>query len=62
MLLLSLPLCFYVLYKLTDTSYDVEKAIHVEDLQEDQVHGAALPKGHHTEATAPVDEKHDVTP
>jgi hypothetical protein len=58
MLLFSLPLTFYVLYKLRETNYDVEKVVHVEELQQDQVHGA-IPKGHHSEhveATTP-DEK-----
>jgi hypothetical protein len=47
MLLFSLPLCFYVLYKIRETNYDIEKPVHVEDINDVQIHNAALPKGHH---------------
>ena len=50
MLLLSLPLCFLVLWKCTDTNYDTEKPIHVEDLTAGQIEGVALPTGHHLHA------------
>ena len=46
MLLVSLPLCFYVLYHTRESNYEVEKVIHVEDVGENQLH-VALPKGHH---------------
>ena len=61
MLLVSLPLCTYVLYHTRETNYDVEKVIHVEDLAENQIHSAAVPKGHHVDeghvAVEQVDEK-----
>lgn len=49
MLLVSLPLCFYVLYHTRETNYEVEKVIHVEEVGNAQIHGAAVPKGHHTD-------------
>jgi hypothetical protein len=48
MMLVTLPLCAYVLYKTPNTNYDREPVVHVEDLSGEQLHGAALPKGHHT--------------
>lgn len=51
LLLVSLPLCFLVLYHIRDTNYDVERTTHVEEVDSDKVHGAALPKGHHTHDT-----------
>jgi len=48
MLLFSLPLCALVLWKCRDTNYDVERVVHVEELEKAALHGAALPKGHHT--------------
>lgn len=54
MLLVSLPLCFYVLYHTRETNYDVEKVVRVEDVGQDLIHGAAIPKGHHIDAR-PVD-------
>jgi len=57
MLLVSLPLCAFVLYHTRETNYDVEKVIRVEDLQNNQIHGVALPHGHHTEAMhAPIEQ------
>jgi hypothetical protein len=58
MLLFSLPLTFYVLYNLRETNYDVENVVHVEELEQSQVHGA-IPKGHHAEQveTTTQDEK-----
>ena len=50
MLLVSLPLCTFVLYHTRETNYEVEGVIHVEDVAEGQIHGAAVPKGHHVEA------------
>lgn len=52
------------MYKTPDTNYDVEKVYRVEDMSEDAIHGAAVPKGHHTErpvAVAPErqEEKYD---
>lgn len=49
LLLVSLPFMFYVLYMTPDTNYDTEAVYHVEDLSEDKLHGAAVPKGHHAE-------------
>ena len=45
---MSLPLCFLVLYHVRDTNYDVEGVTHAEDVDSNKVHGAAMPKGHHT--------------
>nr|XP_031860987.1 uncharacterized protein CI109_003714 [Kwoniella shandongensis]KAA5528059.1 hypothetical protein CI109_003714 [Kwoniella shandongensis] len=63
-LLVSLPLCAYVLWKAPESNYDVEGVTHVEDVSEDQLNGAALPKGHHAHHLAATsshgDEKKDV--
>jgi hypothetical protein len=47
MLVVSLPLCGYVLWSVRDTNYDVEGVIHAEDVDKSQMHGAAVPSGHH---------------
>lgn len=47
MLVISLPLCGYVLWSVRDTNYDVEVVIHAEDVDKAQMHGAAVPTGHH---------------
>jgi len=47
MLVISLPLCGYVLWGVRDTNYDVEGVIHAEDVEKSQMHGAAVPTGHH---------------
>ena len=48
MLVISLPLCGYVLWGIRDTNYDVEPVIHAEDVDKSQMHGEmALPSGHH---------------
>ena len=47
MLVISLPLCGYVLWSVRDTNYDVEGVIHAEDVDKAQMHGAAVPTGHH---------------
>lgn len=48
MLVISLPLCGYVLWGIRDTNYDVETVIHAEDVDKSQLHGEmALPSGHH---------------
>ena len=64
MLLVSLPLCTFVLYHTRETNYEVEGVIHVEDVGEDQIHGAALPKGHRVDAVyvnaGQIEEKRDV--
>jgi hypothetical protein len=60
LLLVSIPLCTFVLYHIRDTNYDVEKVVHVEDVQDSQIEGAAVPKGHHTDEVHAVrvgDEK-----
>jgi hypothetical protein len=64
LLLVSLPLCFLVLYHVRDTNYDVEGVTHAEDVDSDKVHGAAMPKGHHThdhpdQGVSAVEEKKD---
>lgn len=51
---MSLPLCFLVLYHIRDTNYDVERTTHVEEVDSDKVHGAAMPKGHHAHVRADV--------
>jgi hypothetical protein len=47
MLVISLPLCGYVLWSVRDTNYDVEGVVHAEDVDKAQMHGAAVPSGHH---------------
>lgn len=46
MLLVSLPLCAWVLWGIRDTNYDVENVTHVEDVPEGAITGIALPPGH----------------
>ncbi|KAF3765382.1 MFS general substrate transporter [Cryphonectria parasitica EP155] len=46
MLLVSLPLCFWVLWGVRDTNYDVEHITKVEDLSDGAIEGVALPPGH----------------
>lgn len=50
LLLVSLPLCFWVLWHCKDTNYDSEKPVHVEDLKASQMDGVAMPSGHHLQA------------
>ncbi|KGB79054.1 hypothetical protein I307_02859 [Cryptococcus deuterogattii 99/473] len=61
MLLISLPLCGYVLWSTNETNYEIEGVIKVEDVDSSAVGGAALPKGHHMheEEKVSVDEKVD---
>lgn len=60
LLLFSLPFMFYVLYMTPDTNYDTEAVYHVEDVSDEKMHGAAMPKGHHTDHNgAPVVETKD---
>lgn len=61
MLLVSLPLCGYVLWSTNETNYEVEGVVKVEDVDSSAVGGAALPKGHHMheEEKVSVDEKVD---
>lgn len=49
LLMTSLPFAAFVLYKTPDTNYDHEKVYHVEDVSDAAIHGAAVPKGHHTD-------------
>jgi hypothetical protein len=61
MLVISLPLCGYVLWGIRDTNYDIEGVIHAEEVDKSQMHGAAVPSGHHlhedsTNVGARVDE------
>lgn len=46
MLLASLPLCFWVLWGIRDTNYDVEHVTKVEDVAGGAIEGVALPSGH----------------
>ncbi|ORX37399.1 putative DUF895 domain membrane protein [Kockovaella imperatae] len=59
MLLISLPLCAFVLYKCRDTNYDVERVVHVEELEKSAIHGGALPAGHHTANTGAIEMTQD---
>lgn len=47
MMVVSLPLALWVILKTPDTNMDTEQVVHVEDLNADQLHNAALPTGHH---------------
>ena len=57
LLLVSLPLCGYVLYKTQESSYEIETAYHVENMKDSELHGAALPSGHHAEHLRNADSK-----
>ncbi|AFR98414.1 hypothetical protein J008_06397 [Cryptococcus neoformans] len=46
-LLVSLPLCGYVLWTANETNYEVEGVVKVEDVEGNAVEGPALPTGHH---------------
>lgn len=46
MLLVSLPLCIWVLWGVRDTNYDVEHVTKVEDVPDGIITGVALPPGH----------------
>lgn len=46
MLLVSLPLCIWVLWGVRDTNYDVEHVTKVEDIPDGVIPGVALPAGH----------------
>lgn len=46
LLLVSLPLCAWVLWGIRDSNYDVENVTHVEDVPEGAITGVALPPGH----------------
>lgn len=46
LLLVSLPLCAWVLSTVRDTNYDVENPTHVEDVTEGTIIGMSLPAGH----------------
>ncbi|KUI55303.1 hypothetical protein VP1G_02715 [Cytospora mali] len=46
LLLLSLPLCIWVLWGVRDSNYEVEKVTHVEDVADGAIEGLALPPGH----------------
>ena len=50
MLLVSLALCAFVLYHTRESNYEVEQVVRVEDVGSSEIHGAALPKGHHVDA------------
>jgi hypothetical protein len=64
MMLVTLPLCAFVLYRTPDTNYDKEPPVHVEQLTDAELSGAALPKGHHTAGDVnyeSVDDKKDIS-
>lgn len=46
MLLVSLPLCFLVLWGVRDTNYDIEPVTKIEDVSDAAIEGLALPPGH----------------
>lgn len=46
MLLVSLPLCIWVLWGVRDTNYDVEHVTKIEDVPDGIITGVALPPGH----------------
>lgn len=46
MLLVSLPLCIWVLWGIRDTNYDVEHITKVEDIPDGVISGVAMPSGH----------------
>ncbi|CAN8104143.1 unnamed protein product [Discula destructiva] len=46
MLLVSLPLCMWVLWGIRDTNYDVEHVTKIEDVPDGVIAGVALPPGH----------------
>lgn len=46
MLLISLPLCIWVLWGVRDTNYDVEHVTKIEDVTDGVISGVALPPGH----------------
>lgn len=46
LLLVSLPLCAWVLWGIRDSNYDVENVTHIEDVPEGAITGIALPPGH----------------
>lgn len=57
LLLVSLPLCAYVLWGIRDSNYDVENVKHVEDVPESAITGIALPPGHVAGEHLPGDVK-----
>lgn len=58
MLLVSLPLCIWVLWGVRDTNYDVEHVTKVEDVPDGVIPGVAVPAGH--VAGEHLDSKDDV--
>lgn len=46
LLLVSLPLCIWVLWGVRDSNYEVEKVTRVEDVSDSAIEGMALPPGH----------------
>jgi len=46
-LLISLPLCEYILYHMRESNYEAEHVVNVEDVSMDVVEGVAIPSGHH---------------
>lgn len=44
-MLVSLPLCAFVLYKARESNYDVEGVVRVEEVAPETLGKAALPKG-----------------
>lgn len=52
MTLLSLIPCAYVLWNIPESMHGIERVIHVEDVEDKQLQGAAVPSGHHTHEQA----------
>lgn len=46
MLLVSLPLCAWVLWGVRDSNYEVEHVTKIEDVSDGAIDGLALPPGH----------------
>lgn len=46
MLLVSLPLCIWVLWGVRDSNYEVEHVTKIEDVSDGAIVGLALPPGH----------------
>jgi MFS family permease len=51
LLLISLPLCAWVLWYTRETNYDIEETVKVDDVSEEKIAGIALPEGHHAHHT-----------
>ncbi len=50
LLLVSLPLCAWVLWYARETNYDIEETVKVDDVSEEKIPGIGFPEGYHIEA------------